>query len=91
MCIRDSASSVAKLAVQVLDGTSVDYSKYGEVFAEDAAFQKGFKKGALIGLTYRAVLMIAVFLLPLHTLFLVVACKIRNCIYHYFFLMVPSP
>ena len=64
------ASSVAKLAIQVLDGTSVDYSKYQEVFAEDAAFQKGFKKGALIGLTYRAVLMIAVFLLPLHTLFL---------------------
>jgi beta-carotene hydroxylase len=64
------ASSVAKLAIQVLDGTSVDYSKYEEVFAEDAAFQKGFKKGALIGLTYRAVLMIAVFLLPLHTLFL---------------------
>lgn len=64
------ASSVAKLALQVLDGTSVDYSKYEEVFAEDAAFQKGFKKGALIGLTYRAVLMIAVFLLPLHTLFL---------------------
>jgi beta-carotene hydroxylase len=64
------ASSVAKLAIQVLDGTSVDYSKYGEVFAEDAAFQKGFKKGALIGLIYRAVLMIAVFLLPLHTLFL---------------------
>jgi beta-carotene hydroxylase len=64
------ASSVAKLAIQVLDGTSVDYSKYEEVFAGDAAFQKGFKKGALIGLTYRAVLMIAVFLLPLHTLFL---------------------
>ena len=64
------ASSVAKLAIQVLDGTSVDYSKYEEVFAEDAAFQKGFKKGALIGLTYRAVLMIAVFLLPLHTFFL---------------------
>ena len=64
------ASSVAKLAIQVLDGTSVDYSKYEEVFAEDAAFQKGFKKGALIGLAYRAVLMIAVFLLPLHTLFL---------------------
>jgi beta-carotene hydroxylase len=64
------ADSVPKLAIQVLDGTSVDYSKYGEVFAEDAAFQKGFKKGALIGLTYRAVLMIAVFLLPLHTLFL---------------------
>ena len=64
------ASSVAKLAIQVLDGTSVDYSKYEEVFAEDAAFQKGFKKGALIGLTYRAILMIAVFLLPLHTLFL---------------------
>jgi len=64
------ASSVAKLAIQVLDGTSVDYSKYEEVFAEDTAFQKGFKKGALIGLTYRAVLMIAVFLLPLHTLFL---------------------
>ena len=64
------ASSVAKLAIQVLDGTSMDYSKYEEVFAEDAAFQKGFKKGALIGLTYRAVLMIAVFLLPLHALFL---------------------
>jgi len=64
------ASSVAKLAIQVLDGTSVDYSKYEEVFAEDAAFQKGFKKGALIGLTYRAVLMIAVFLFPLQTLFL---------------------
>ena len=64
------AKSVAKLAIQVLDGTSVDYSKYEEVFAGDAAFQKGFKKGALIGLTYRAVLMIAVFLLPLHTLFL---------------------
>jgi len=64
------ASSVAKLAIQVLDGTSVDYSKYEEVFAEDSAFQKGFKKGALIGLTYRAVLMIAVFMLPLHTLFL---------------------
>ena len=64
------ASSVAKLAIQVLDGTSVDYSKYEEVFAEDAAFQKGFKKGALIGLAYRAVLMIAVFMLPLHTLFL---------------------
>ena len=64
------ASSVAKLAVQVLDGATVDYSKYEEVFAEDAAFQKGFKKGALIGLAYRAILMIAVFLLPLHTLFL---------------------
>ena len=47
-----------------------NYSKYEEVFAEDAAFQKGFKKGALIGLAYRAILMIAVFLLPLHTLFL---------------------
>ena len=64
------ASSVAKLVVQVLDGATVNYSKYEEVFAEDAAFQKGFKKGALIGLTYRAVLMIAVFMLPLHTLFL---------------------
>ena len=64
------ASSVAKLAIQVLDGTSVDYSKYEKVFAEDAAFQKGFKKGALIGLAYRTILMIAVFLLPLHTLFL---------------------
>ena len=64
------ASSVAKLAVQVLDGATLDYSKYEEVFAEDAAFQKGFKKGALIGLAYRAILMIAVFLLPLHTLFL---------------------
>ena len=64
------ASSVAKLAVQVLDGATVDYSKYEEVFAEDAAFQKGFKKGALIGLAYRAILMIAVFMLPLHTLFL---------------------
>jgi beta-carotene hydroxylase len=64
------ASSIAKLAVQVLDGTTVDYSKYVEVFAEDAAFQKGFKKGAIIGLTYRAILMIAVFMLPLHTLFL---------------------
>ena len=64
------ASSVAKLAVQVLDGATVDYSKYEEVFKEDAAFQKGFKKGALIGLAYRAILMIAVFLLPLHTLFL---------------------
>jgi len=64
------ASSVAKLAIQVLDGTSVDYSKYEEVFAEDAAFQKGFKKGALIGLAYRAILMSAVFILPLHTLFL---------------------
>jgi len=64
------ASSVGKLALQVLDGSSVDYGKYEEVFAEDAAFQKGFKKGALIGLAYRAILMIAVFLLPLHTLFL---------------------
>ena len=64
------ASSVAKLAVQVFDGTTVDYSKYEKVFAEDAAFQKGFKKGALIGLAYRAILMITVFMLPLHTLFL---------------------
>ena len=64
------ASSIAKLAVQVLDGTTVDYSKYVEVFAEDAAFQKGFKKGAIIGLIYRAILMIAVFMLPFHTLFL---------------------
>ena len=64
------ASSIAKLAVQVLDGTTVDYSKYVEVFAEDAAFQKGFKKGAIIGLAYRAILMIAVLMLPLHTLFL---------------------
>lgn len=63
-------SSVGKLIVRVLDGSSIDYTKYTEVFAEDVAFQKGFKKGALIGLTYRTVLMTLVFFMPLHAVFL---------------------
>ena len=53
-----------------LDGTSTDYAKYKDIYADDAAFQKAFDKGVKVFLAYRLILMILVLLFPLQTLFL---------------------
>ena len=43
-----------------LDGTSTDYAKYKDTFANDAAFLTAFDKGVNVFLLYRAILMLLV-------------------------------
>jgi len=65
-----NAKSVKEVILLVLDGSSLDYEKYKEVFASDNAFQKAFEKGAKLFLMYRLSLMVLVVLFPLETLLL---------------------
>mgnify|MGYP002031114797 FL=1 len=65
-----NAESVMEVILLSFDGTSVDYEKYKEIYANDAAFQKAYDKGATVFLLYRAILMLLVVLFPLHTLLL---------------------
>lgn len=85
-----NAKSPLEVILLSLDGTSTDYEKYKEIFANDNAFQKGFDKGLNIFLLYRSILMILVFLFPLQTLLLWwLPSKIGICYITVFFSWYP--
>jgi len=50
------------------DGTTTDYTRYLEVYADDPAFINAFNKGLPLQLFYRAALLILVYFFPLPTL-----------------------
>ena len=64
------AGSVLKVIKNSLDGSSVDYGKYLEVFSTDKAFVNSFKKAIPIALLYRFALLVLVIIFPLETLLL---------------------
>ncbi len=64
------ASSVLKVIKNGLDGSSVDYEKYLEVFSTDKAFVNSFEKAIPIALLYRFTLLVLVIIFPLETLLL---------------------
>ncbi len=64
------ASSVLKVIKNGLDGSSVDYEKYLEVFSTDKAFVNSFEKATPIALLYRFTLLVLVIIFPLETLLL---------------------
>ena len=53
-----------------LDGTSVNYQKFLEVFESDKAFTESFNNAVLLLLLFRASMMVLVILFPLETLLL---------------------
>lgn len=53
-----------------LDGTSINYQKFLEVFESDKAFTESFNKAVLLLLLFRASMMVLVVLFPLETLLL---------------------
>ncbi|MDA9633960.1 fatty acid desaturase [Pseudomonadota bacterium] len=63
-------SSVLKVIKNVLDGSTVDFGKYLEVFSTDKAFVNSFKKAIPISLLYRFTLLVLVIIFPLETLLL---------------------
>ena len=63
-------SSVLKVIKNVLDGSTVDFEKYLEVFSADKAFVNSFEKAIPIALLYRFILLVLVILFPLETLLL---------------------
>jgi beta-carotene hydroxylase len=63
-------SSVLKVIKNVLDGSSVDFGKYLEVFSTDKAFVNSFEKAIPIALLYRFTLLVLVIIFPLETLLL---------------------
>jgi len=63
-------SSVLKVIKNVLDGSTVDFGKYLEVFSTDKAFVNSFKKAIPISLLYRFTLLMLVIIFPLETLLL---------------------
>jgi len=63
-------SSVMKVIKNVLDGSTVDFGKYLEVFSTDKAFVNSFKKAIPIALLYRFTLLVLVIIFPLETLLL---------------------
>jgi beta-carotene hydroxylase len=63
-------SSVLKVIKNVLDGSTVDFGKYLEVFSTDKAFVNSFKKAIPIALLYRFTLLVLVIIFPLETLLL---------------------
>jgi beta-carotene hydroxylase len=63
-------SSVLKVIKNVLDGSTVDFGKYLEVFSTDKAFVNSFKKAIPIALLYRFALLVLVIIFPLETLLL---------------------
>ena len=64
------AGSVLKVIKNSLDGSSVDYGKYLEVFSTDKAFVNYFEKAIPIALLYRFTLLVLVIIFPLETLLL---------------------
>ncbi len=64
------AGSVLKVIKNSLDGSSVDYGKYLEVFSTDKAFVNSFEKAIPIALLYRFTLLVLVIIFPLETLLL---------------------
>ena len=64
------AGSVLKVIKNSLDGSSVDYGKYLEVFSADKAFVNSFEKAIPIALLYRFTLLVLVIIFPLETLLL---------------------
>jgi len=64
------AGSVLKVIKNSLDGSSVDYGKYLEVFSADKAFVNSFEKVIPIALLYRFTLLVLVIIFPLETLLL---------------------
>ena len=63
-------SSVLKVIKNVLDGSTLDFGKYLEVFSADKAFVHSFKKAIPIALLYRFILLVLVIIFPLETLLL---------------------
>ena len=63
-------SSVFKVIKNVLDGSTVDFGKYLEVFSADKAFVNSFEKAIPIALLYRFILLVLVIMFPLETLLL---------------------
>ncbi len=53
-----------------LDGTSINYQKFLEVFESDKAFTESFNNAVLLLLLFRASMMVLVVLFPLETLLL---------------------
>ena len=63
-------SSVLKVIKNVLDGSTVDFGKYLEVFSADKAFVNSFEKAIPIAFLYRFILLMLVIIFPLETLLL---------------------
>ena len=63
-------SSVMKVIKNILDGSTVDFGKYLEVFSTDKAFVNSFKKAIPTALLYRFTLLVLVIIFPLETLLL---------------------
>ena len=63
-------SSVLQVIKNVLDGSTVDFEKYLEVFSADKAFVNSFEKAIPIALLYRFILLVLVIIFPLETLLL---------------------
>lgn len=63
-------SSVLKVIKNVLDGSTLDFGKYLEVFSADKAFVNSFEKAIPIALLYRFILLVLVIIFPLETLLL---------------------
>ena len=63
-------SSVLKVIKNVLDGSTLDFGKYLEVFSADKAFVHSFEKAIPIALLYRFILLVLVIIFPFETLLL---------------------
>jgi len=63
-------SSVLKVIKNVLDGSTLNFGKYLEVFSADKAFVNSFEKAIPIALLYRFILLVLVIIFPLETLLL---------------------
>ena len=63
-------SSLLKVIKNVLDGSTVNFDKYLEVFSADKAFVNSFEKAIPIALLYRFILLVLVIIFPLETLLL---------------------
>ena len=63
-------SSVLKVIKNVLDGSTLNFGKYLEVFSADKAFVNSFEKAIPIALLYRFILLVLVVMFPLETLLL---------------------
>ena len=63
-------TSVIKVIKNVLDGTTLQFDKYLEVFQNDKAFAKSFHQAIPIALFYQAAPLVLVVIFPLETLLL---------------------
>ena len=62
--------SLWDVILRVLDGSSLDYGKYLEVYADDNAFVAAMNRGTIVYLLYRSILLTLVIFFPFETLFL---------------------